>query len=209
MFEIIKAGGWVMWPLMACSVVALAIAGERWWTLRPSRVVPKSLVSDVRLWHRQRLLDPVRIEFLRQHSPLGVLYAAGLSNHRHGREVMKECLEDAGRKVLHGLERHLNMLGSIALVTPLLGLLGTVFGIMHVFASVSRGGAGNPETLASGIAEALITTAFGLTIAIPSLLAHRYLTGRVDELVVEMEDEALRLVELVHGERDTTVGDAP
>jgi biopolymer transport protein ExbB len=202
MFEIIEAGGWVMWPLIGCSIAALAIVGERLWALRPSRVLPPALLPQVWTWYRQNQLDATKLRYLRGHSPLGAVLAAGLFNYRHGREVMKESLEDAGRQVLHELERHLNMLGSIALVTPLLGLLGTVFGIMRVFSGVSAGGMGDPTALAGGIAEALITTAAGLSIAIPSLLFHRYLVGRVDELVVGMEDEALKLVEMLHGERE-------
>lgn len=202
MWEIIKAGGWVMWPLIGCSVAAMAIVGERLWALRSSRVLPPTLLSQVWSMYRNKQLDATRLRQLRLGSPLGLVLAAGLVNYRHGRDIMKESLEDAGRQVAHELDRYLNMLGTIALVTPLMGLLGTVFGMIRVFSSISQGGAANPSMLAGGIAEALITTAAGLTIAIPSLLFHRYLVGRVDELVVGMEDEALKLVEMVHGERE-------
>lgn len=206
MWEIIKAGGWVMWPLIGCSVAAMAIVGERLWALRPSRVLPPTLLAQVWTLYRQKQLDATRLRQLRGGSPLGTILASGLANYRYGRETMKESLEDAGRQVAHELDRYLNMLGTIALVTPLMGLLGTVFGMIRVFNTVSQGGAANPSLLAGGIAEALITTAAGLTIAIPSLLFHRYLVGRVDELVVGMEDEALKLVEMIHGMRDVEGG---
>lgn len=202
MWEIIKAGGWVMWPLIACSVTAMAIIGERLWVLRPRRVMPPALLAQVWALYRKQQLDNAKLRQLRAESPLGSILAAGLANYRHGREVMKESLEDAGRQVAHELERYLNMLGTIALVTPLMGLLGTVFGMIRVFSSISQGGGANPSVLAGGIAEALITTAAGLTVAIPSLMFHRYLQGRVDELVVGMEDESLKLVEMLHGERE-------
>ncbi|TAN50192.1 MAG: MotA/TolQ/ExbB proton channel family protein [Methylococcaceae bacterium] len=202
MWEIIKAGGWVMWPLLACSVAAMAIAAERLWALRTSQVLPPTLLAEVWTLYRQQPLNAAQLKRLRAGSPLGAVLAAGLSNYRHGRDVMKESLEDAGRQVTHELERYLNMLGTIALVTPLLGLLGTVFGMIRVFNTLSAGGVANPSLLAGGIAEALITTAAGLTIAIPALLLHRYLVGRVDALVVGMEDEALNLVEMLHGERE-------
>lgn len=203
MWEIIKAGGWVMWPLIGCSVAAMAIVGERLWALRTRRVLPPTLLPQVIGLYRQKQVSSARLRLLRNNSPLGMVLAAGLVNYHHGREIMKESLEDAGRQVAHELDRYLNMLGTIALVTPLMGLLGTVFGMIRVFSSISQGGGvANPAVLAGGIAEALITTAAGLTIAIPSLLFHRYLVGRVDELVIGMEDEALKLVEIVHGERE-------
>lgn len=208
MWEIFKAGGWVMWPLLLCSVAAMAIAFERLWALRTDLVLPPTLLAEVWALYRQQPLSAAQLKQLRAGSPLGAVLAAGLSNYRHGREVMKESLEDAGRQVTHQLERYLNMLGAIALVTPLLGLLGTVFGMIRVFNTLSVGGVANPSLLAGGIAEALITTAAGLTIAIPALLLHRYLVGRVDALVIGMEDEALKLVEMLHGEREEPGADS-
>ncbi|WP_156302893.1 MotA/TolQ/ExbB proton channel family protein [Methylogaea oryzae] len=202
MWEIIKAGGWVMWPLIGCSVAAMGIVGERLWTLRRERVLPPALLSQVWGMYRQKQLTGANLRQLKAGSPLGMILAAGLANYRHGRDIMKESLEDAGRQVAHELERYLGMLGTIALVSPLTGLLGTVFGMIHVFSAISHGNSANPTVLASGIAEALITTAAGLAVAIPATLFHRYLVGRVEDLIIDMEDEALKLVEMIHGERE-------
>lgn len=202
MFEIIKAGGWVMWPIVICSVVALAIVVERFWSLQRKRVIPAGLVEQVWQWTRSGALDAKRLQALRLSSPLGRILAAGLVNVRHDRVVMKEAIEEVGRHVAHDLTRHLNTLGSIAAVTPLLGLLGTVFGMITMFSSVSEHGAGNPQELAGGIGQALISTAAGLTVAIPALLMHRFLRGRVDSLVIDMEQEAIKMVEVIQGERE-------
>jgi biopolymer transport protein ExbB len=201
-FEIIKAGGWLMLPIIACSVVALAIVIERLWSLKRSRVIPPQLVAQIWQWAQQGQLTEERIRELRAGSPLGRVLAAGLINRNHSREVMKEGIEETGRHVAHELERFLNTLGTIAAITPLLGLLGTVIGMISVFSVITDVGVGNPGQLAGGISEALITTATGISVAVPSLIFHRYFRGKVDELVVVMEQEAIKLVEVMHGERE-------
>lgn len=202
MWELIQAGGWLMLPIVLSSVVAAAIVLERLWTLRSARVAPPSLVGQAWRWIKEGQLDANRLKALRADSPLGEVLAAGLANMQHGREVMKECIQEAATKVIHELERYLSTLGTIAAVSPLLGLLGTVIGMIDVFNAVMLQGTGNTAVLAGGISKALITTAAGLTVAIPALFFHRFLTRRVDELVVAMEQEATKLVEVVQGQRD-------
>ncbi len=197
MFEIVKAGGIVMVPLILCSILAAAITLERLWTLRSQRVVPEELVDKVWRWVENRTLSDKQIVALQQHSPLGRVLAAGLSNRHRDRSLMIESIEDVGRHVAHELERYLNALGTIAAISPLLGLLGTVTGMMRTFQAITVAGVGNPSAMASGIAEALITTAAGLMIAIPALVAYRYLRGRVDGHVIEMEKESLKLVQAI------------
>jgi biopolymer transport protein ExbB len=197
MFEIVKAGGIVMVPLILCSILAAAITLERLWTLRSQRVVPEELVDKVWRWVENRTLSDKQIVALQQHSPLGRVLAAGLSNRHRDRSLMMEAIEDVGRHVAHELERYLNALGTIAAISPLLGLLGTVTGMMRTFQAITVAGVGNPSAMASGIAEALITTAAGLMIAIPALVAYRYLRGRVDGHVIEMEKESLKLVQAI------------
>ncbi len=202
MLEFIQAGGWLMLPIVLCSILAVAIIGERFWSLRKTRIVPEGLVDLVRQWHQNGQLTAARIEEIRNGSPLGKVLAAGLVNLDHSREIMKESIEDTGRQVVAGLERFLNALGTIASITPLLGLLGTVIGMIKVFATITTQGVGDPGTLAGGISEALITTAAGLSVAIPSLMFYRFFRRRVDELVLNMEEESLKLVEVIHGERE-------
>ena len=197
MFEIVKAGGIVMVPIIICSVVAVAIILERIWTLRGRRVVPTDLTDKVWQWIENRTLSDKQIMALEQHSPLGRILAAGIMNRHRDRTVMMEAIEDAGRHVAHELERYLALLGTIAAISPLLGLLGTVMGMIHTFRAITAVGVGDPTVMAGGIAEALITTAAGLTIAVPALLAYRLLRGRVDTLVIQMEKEALRLVQAI------------
>ena len=197
MFEIVKAGGIVMVPLILCSILAAAITLERLWTLRSQRVVPEELVDKVWRWVENRTLSDKQILALQQHSPLGRVLAAGLANRHRDRSLMIEAIEDAGRHVAHELERYLNMLGTIAGISPLLGLLGTVTGMIRTFEAITVAGVGNPTAMASGIAEALITTATGLIIAIPALVAYRYLRGRVDGHVIDMEKESLKLVQAI------------
>lgn len=193
MWEIVQAGGPLMWPIILCSVVAAAIILERLWTLQDRRVLPADLTQKVwKLVEADQVTDKV-MQALEQNSPLGKLLAAGLANRHRPREVLMERLEDTGRHVVHELERFLNTLGTIAGVSPLLGLLGTVTGIIKAFNAINAGGAGDPRMLSGGIAEALVATAAGLCVAIPSLIAYRYLRGRVDRIVVEMEKHALRL----------------
>ncbi|MCB1858301.1 MAG: MotA/TolQ/ExbB proton channel family protein [Gammaproteobacteria bacterium] len=201
MFELVKAGGWLMLPIIACSIAAMAIIIERLWMLRSSRVVPENLVAQIWHIHRQQQLTNAHITRIRDGSPLGRIIAAGLINRKYSREVMKEAIEDVGHQVVLELERYLNTLGTIASITPLLGLLGTVIGMIKVFAEITSAGVGNPSVLAGGISEALITTAAGLCVAIPSLMFHRYLSGRVGLLVVRMEEEALKIIEVMQGER--------
>jgi biopolymer transport protein ExbB len=197
MWEIVQAGGALMWPIILCSIVAAAIILERLWTLQDRRVLPPDLTRKVwKLVESNQINDKV-IAALEQNSPLGKLLAAGLANRNRPREVLMERLEDTGRHVVHELERFLNTLGTIAGVSPLLGLLGTVTGIIKAFNAINAGGAGDPRMLSGGIAEALIATAAGLCVAIPSLIAYRYLRGRVDRIVVEMEKNALRLADAV------------
>ncbi|MGJ0516716.1 MAG: MotA/TolQ/ExbB proton channel family protein [Methylomicrobium sp.] len=205
MFEIIKSGGWMMWPLIICSIGALAIIAERFWTLRKSRIIPDELVVQVWKLHKDNKLDEVTLRRLKTSSPLGRIIASGVSNSKHGREMMKESIEDVGRQVTHELERFLDALGLIAEVSPLLGLLGTVFGMIEIFSQLMQHGAGDPTVLAGGISVALITTATGLTVAIPSLIFHRYFLRLVDEYVINMEMEALRLIEMMHGEREASL----
>lgn len=199
MFEIVKAGGPVMVPIILCSIIAAAIFLERLWTLQQRRVLPAELTEKVWKWVEQRQITDKHIVALQQNSPLGKILAAGLSNRHRDRAIIKESIEDAGRHVVHELERFIAVLGTVASISPLLGLLGTVLGMIRTFNALSTSGAGNPMALAGGIAEALITTAAGLTVAIPALLAYRYTRGRVTNLVVQMEKEAIKLVQAIEG----------
>lgn len=198
MWEIIKAGDWAIIPLLACSVIGLAIILERAWALQRRRVVPRFLLEEVRRWHGEGEVDGGRIEALRTHSPLGRVLAAGLAHAHADRARMKEAIEEAGRHVVIELERFLNTLGTIATIAPLLGLFGTVVGMIQTFNAISVAGLGDPAPLASGIAVALINTAAGLFVAIPAYIFHRYYRGKVDELVVDMEQAAIALVDAVH-----------
>lgn len=205
MWEIVQAGGWLMLPIIACSVVAAAIILERLWTLQANRVLPKDLTAEVWKWVKNEQLDPQHIQALHQGSPLGQILAAGLMNRQESREIVKESIEDTGRHVVHELERYLNPLGTIAAISPLLGLLGTVIGMVKVFAAITASGVGNPSVLAGGISEALITTAAGLTVAIPSLMGYRYLRGRIDGLVVRMEKEAMKFLEALSQQKGAEI----
>jgi len=200
--ELIKAGGLLMWPILLCSIVSVAIIAERFWSLQQKRIAPKNLVAKVWQWEKVGHLDARRIQDLKRGSPLGRILAAGLVNRYHEREVMKESIEEVGRHVAHEMERFLNTLGTIASISPLLGLLGTVIGMIKVFTVITSYGVGDPSVLAEGISEALLTTAAGLSVAIPSLMFHRYFRGRVDNLIVTMEQEALKMVEVMLGMRE-------
>ena len=199
MLELFQAGGLLMWPLLLCSVLSMAITIERFWSLRSSRIAPGNLVALVWQWERSGHLDGPRLQTLRDNSPLGRILAAGLTNRNFRREVMKEHMQDVGRHVSHDLRRFLNTLGTIAQVTPLLGLLGTVIGMIKVFAVITVQGIGNPGDLAEGISEALITTAAGLSVGIPTQMFYRYFRGKVETLVITMEREALKLVDVMQG----------
>lgn len=205
MFELLKAGGILMVPIVICSILALAIILERFWTLRPSRVAPPQTINELWRWIKKKELNGRKLKALQSSSPLGRVLAGGLMNAKHGREIMKESIEHEASQVIHDLERFLNPLGTVATITPLLGLLGTVIGMIKVFAEIQLAGVGNAGNLAGGISEALITTAAGLSVAIPALICHRYFIRRVDELVVGMEQEAIKLVEVVHGDREIDV----
>jgi biopolymer transport protein ExbB len=204
-FELLKAGGILMVPILCCSVLALAIILERFWSLRDSRIAPPEALNELWLWIKKKELNGKRLKTLQVSSPMGRVLASGLLNAKHGREVMKESIEHEASQVIHQLERFLNPLGTVATITPLLGLLGTVIGMIKVFAEIQLAGVGNAGNLAGGISEALITTASGLSVAIPALIAHRYFIRRVDALVVNMEQEAIKLVEVVHGDREIDV----
>lgn len=190
MWELVRAGGPFMWPIILCSTIAAAIVFERLWTLQAKRVLPPDLTRRVwQLVDSGQVNDKV-IAALEQNSPMGRLLAVGLVHHNRPREILRERMEDAGRHVVHELERFLNTLGTIAGISPLLGLLGTVTGIIKAFNAISIGGMGDPRLLSGGISEALVTTAAGLCVAIPSLISYRYLRGRVDRIVVQMEKDA-------------------
>jgi len=200
-WELVKSGGWLMLPIILSSVIALAIIAERLWSLQVRKVLPKNLVAQVWRWEKIHQLDDEHMKELQASSPLGAILAAGIINRQQNREVMKESIEDTGRHVVHELERYLNTLGTIAAISPLLGLLGTVFGMIDVFSTITTQGVGDPGSLAGGISKALITTAAGLSVAIPSLMFYRYFRGRVRMLVLRMEQQAMLMVEIMHGTR--------
>lgn len=202
MFELVKAGGWVMVPLILCSIAALAIIGERLWTLQTKFVIPAELLLQVQQLLERRQLDAGQLQLLREGSLMGRVLAAGLLNRQHPRGIIKEAVEDAGRHVVPELERYLNALGTIAAIAPFLGLLGTVLGMIQMFGGIGSHGLGDPSIVASGISQALIATAAGLAVAIPSLMFYRYFRARVDSLLVEMEQEAVKLIEILQGQRE-------
>lgn len=202
MWELVKSGGWMMLPIILSSIAALAVVIERLWALRAERVVPPHLLGHVWQLIQSKSLSAEHLQELCMTAPLGEILAAGLANSKHGREIMKECIEEAAARVIHELERYLNVLGTISSMAPMLGLLGTVVGMIQIFSAFTGGTAANPVVLASGIATALITTAAGLVVAIPALFFYRFLQRRVEELVVGMEQEAIKLVEIVQGDRE-------
>jgi biopolymer transport protein ExbB len=200
LFAILQAAGWPIWFLLAASIIAVALIIERAISLRPGKIIPPRLFDQVvDVYRRQGVSDEV-VDRLAKDSPLGAVLAAGMRNHKSSRYVMKEAIEEAGRAVAHDLERFLTTLGTIATAAPLLGLFGTVIGMIEIFGSQSPGGA-NPQQLAHGISVALYNTAFGIAIAIPALIFYRHYRNKVDTYVVEMEQLASKLVDLVHGER--------
>ena len=201
MFELVQAGGWLMIPILLCSVLAAAIIIERTWTLRQKKVIPEKLLTGIWNLLSSDALTEQHIAEIERGSPLGKVLAAGLINRHLSRDLIRESIEETGRHVVHEMERFMNTLGTISTITPLLGLLGTVIGMIRVFTAITVVGVGDPGLLAGGISEALITTAAGLTIAIPSLIFHRHLKRRIDDLVVAMEQEAMKLVEFLHGDR--------
>jgi biopolymer transport protein ExbB len=200
LFAIIQAAGWPIWPLLLASVIAVALIIERSITLRGRRIVPPSLLEQViSVYQRQGVSEEV-LEKLAKDSPLGTVLAAGLRNHKSSRYVMKEAIEEAGRSVAHRLERFLTTLGTIATAAPLLGLFGTVIGMIEIFGSQTPAGT-NPLVLAHGISIALYNTAYGLVVAVPAMIFYRHFRAKVDEMLVDLEMQAIKLVEIIHGER--------
>ena len=197
MLELVKAGGWPMSPLLMLSALALAIIVERAWTLRRAAVVPPNLGREVRAWAAGRKLDPSHIESLRATSPLGALLAAALDVRHRPRDQIRERIEDVGRHLVHRMERYLNSLGTIAAAGPLLGLFGTVVGMIQMFLGILDHGIGDVNQLAGGIGKALICTAAGMIVAIPALMAHRWFRGRIAEYIVDMEHEAIQLLDTI------------
>ena len=198
--ELVQAGGWLMLPILLCSVIAVAIIAERLWTLRQKKVIPVKLLSGIWILLEKKVLTDKHIQEIEKGSPLGKVLAAGLSNRHLSRDLIRESIHENGRFVVHEMERFMNTLGTISTITPLLGLLGTVIGMIKVFTVITTTGVGDPSQLAGGISEALITTAAGLTIAIPCLIFHRHLKRKIDDLVMGMEGEAMKLVEFLHHE---------
>lgn len=200
MFSIIQAAGWPIWFLLLASVIAVALIIERSTALRRAKIVPPGLLQRVVADYRQGGVNDEFLARLDAHSPLGRIFSAGLRNARSSREVMKESIEEAGRGTAHDLERFLTTLGTIASISPLMGLFGTVVGMIEIFGSPTASG-NNPQALAHGISVALYNTGFGLLVAIPSMIFYRHFRALVDSMVVEMELQAVKLVELLHGER--------
>lgn len=209
MLEIIFAGGWLMLPIVLCSILSLTIIAERFWALRRGNVVPEGVGKKVEDWAARHELDKRHLEQLRSESALGRVLSSALRNRHRSREHIKECVEDTGRHVVHELERFLNTLGTIAGIAPLLGLLGTVIGMIKVFSTILAVGVGNANQLAGGISEALITTAAGLTVAIPSYFFYRYFKGVVEEYVVSMEQQAINLIEAIERGNVAQLGSVP
>ena len=201
MENIIFAGGWLMLPLILCSVAVVAISVERFWTLNPSKIAPKHQLAQVWTWIKNNQVNNERLRELKKSSELGKVLAAGLSNPRSGRDLMKDSIEEAASQVIHSMERYVGALGTIAAVAPLLGLLGTVLGMIKVFVSIELEGTGNAGALAGGISEALITTAAGLCVAIPAMIMHRFFVRRIDNIVIIMEHESIKLVDALHSDR--------
>ena len=195
MLELVKAGGWPMIPLLLMAVLALAIVVERFWTLRRKEVLPPGLGEEVRSWAARGQLDPAHIESLRRNSPLGALLAAALDARHRPREQIRERLEDTGRHLVHRMEKHLNALGTIASAGPLLGLLGTVVGMIQMFLGILDHGIGDVNQLAGGIGKALVCTAAGMVVAIPALMFHRYFRGRIAGYAIDMEEQATALLD--------------
>ena len=203
MYQVLSAGGWVMPFIVLCSIIALAICIERQFALNRRKIAPPHLLATVWQQLRGEGLDAQRLKSLRLGSPLGAILAAGLANRHQGRDVMRESIREAASHVIHQLERYLNTLGTVAAVTPLMGLLGTVLGMISVFTEITTYGTGNAGALAGGISEALITTAAGLAVAIPSLVMHRHYTSRIESIVVDLEREAIKLVDAIHSNQKT------
>lgn len=203
MFELVKSGGIMMFPLILSSVIAMAIIIERFLALRVNKVIPKADVELARKLAGTAQLLPAQVDELRHSSLMGRVLATGLESRELPRHIMKENVEEVGRHTVHELERYLPALGTIVTAGPLMGLLGTVMGMIQAFGAITHVGVGNPAELASGIAQALVSTAIGLFVAIPALMFHRYFRAKVDHFVIRMEQEAMRLVEITNSQRRT------
>jgi biopolymer transport protein ExbB len=201
MFELIKSGGFMMIPLLLSSVIAVAIVLERFWALRASKVFPASDIELARKLASSARISDEQLDELRENSLMGRVLATGLESRELPRHIMKENVEEAGRHAVFQLERYLPALGTIATAGPLMGLLGTVMGMIAAFSAINHAGLGNPAELASGIAEALVSTAVGLFVAIPALMFHRFFRAKVDGFVLRMEQEAMRLIEITNNQR--------
>jgi len=199
-FALIEAAGWPIWFLIVCSVIALAIIGERWWSLREGVVMPRDLLAQTIQEYRENGTSPQMLARLAKRSPLGQVFAAGLRNAKSPPAIIKEAIEESGRTVAIELERFLTSLGTIATIAPLLGLFGTVVGMIEIFGAQSPQGT-NPLQLAHGISIALYNTAFGIIIAVPAMIFYRHYRAKVDVMLVDMEMQAMKLVEMIHGER--------
>lgn len=202
LIDLVVQGGLLMGPIVICSIVAAAIVGERFWALRREKIIPRHLTATVWKWVKNNQMDADQLKQLKGGSPLGRVLAAGLVNSKHGRETMKESIMEVATHEVHEMERYLTALGTIAAITPLLGLLGTVLGMIDVFGQIVLQGTGSATALAGGISKALVTTAAGLFVAIPALFFHRYFERLIEELSVFMEQEAIRLVDVIAGERE-------
>ena len=200
MWEIIQAAGLPIWPLIFASIIALAIIGERFWALRTEVVAPSTLLPEVQKWLSQGGITKETLTRLQNHSLLGELFASALTNAKNSREVTKESIEETGRAVVHKLEKYLPTLGTIATVAPLLGLLGTVIGMVELFGSFTSSGH-DVAQFARGISVALYNTAAGIVVAVPAMIFYRYFRSKVDDLIVDMEQQAIKLVEIIHGDR--------
>lgn len=202
LIDLVAQGGLLMGPIIICSIVAAAIVGERFWSLRRQKIIPPQLTVTVWKWIKNNQMDAVKLKEIKAGSPLGRILAAGMVNSKHGRDVMKEAIMEVATHEVHALERYLTALGTIAAITPLLGLLGTVLGMIDVFGQIVLQGTGSATILAGGISKALVTTATGLMVAIPALFFHRYFERLIEELTITMEQEAIRLVDVIAGERE-------
>ncbi len=200
MWEIILAAGWPIWPLIFASIIALAIIVERFWALRSEVVAPSNLLPEVQKWMGQGAINPDSLAKLQGHSLLGRIFASALANEKNSREVTKESIEETGRAVAHSLEKYLSTLGTIATVAPLLGLLGTVIGMVELFGAFTNSGH-DVAQFARGISVALYNTAAGIIVAVPAMISYRYFRSKVDTLLLDMEQQAIKLVEILHGER--------
>lgn len=200
MWELLAAGGKAMIPIAVCAVLTLGIVLERFWSLRRKEILPPNLPGEVRNWAQHRRLDDEHLKALADNSPLGAVFAAALRARHLGREAIKERVEDAGRHVMHDMEKFLNTLGTIALISPLLGLLGTVIGMIRMFLAILNSGIGDANQMAGGIGEALVCTAAGLCVAIPAYIFHRHLRAKVAGLGIELEKEVVALIDVIEAE---------